>query len=353
MNPSNKAIGFGIVGTGMIANHHAMAILEAAKTSNVRLCGVLSRSPDGGRAFARKHETPSWTTDPDEFFSNGDIQVICVATPSGAHLEPALQAIAAGKHLIVEKPLEITKDRVDRLLDAADRAGVKVGAIFQARFSKGARAVKDAIDAGRFGKMVSCSAYVKWYRAPEYYRGSWKGTLGLDGGGAVMNQAIHAVDLLQWFAGMPQEVYAQTTRRVHESIEAEDTASALFRYRDGSFGVLEATTAAFPGWERRVEVCGSSGSAVIEDDRIVRWDFRESSDADEALKRALAGSDSLSGAGSPNQISIAGHVRHIEDMAAALTTGRALEVDGREARKTVELVCAIYRSANTHAPVTL
>ena len=353
MNLQDRTIGFGIVGTGMIANYHALAIQEAGRTLNVRLRGVLSRGEESGRAFAEKHGIPSCTANPDEFFADGGMQVVCIATPSGAHLEPALRAIAAGKHLIVEKPLEITEERVDRMLDAADRAGVKVGAIFQARFSKGARAVKKAIDAGRFGRIVSCSAYVKWHRSAEYYRGSWKGTLGLDGGGAVMNQAIHAVDLLQWFAGMPREVYAQTTRRVHESIEAEDTASALLRYRDGALGVLEATTAAFPGWERRLEICGSQGSAVIEDDRIVRWDFREAGDEDEELREALAAGGSLSGAASPGQISIAGHVRHIEDMVTALTTGRPLEIDGREARKTVELVRAMYRSASARAPVTI
>ena len=351
MNRQDMAIGFGIVGTGMIANYHAAAIQEVSKTLNVRLCGVLSRSEESGQAFAAKHNIPTYTTNPDKFFSDDDIHVVCIATPSGAHLESALQAISAGRHLIVEKPLEITEDRVDCMLNAADKAGVKVGAILQARFSKGARAVKQAIESGRFGQIVSCSAYVKWYRSPEYYKGSWKGTLDLDGGGAVMNQAIHAVDLLQWFCGMPAEVYAQTTRRVHESIEAEDTASAVFRYKDGSFGVLEATTAAFPGWERRIEVCGSQGSAVIEDDRIVRWDFRVTRDEDTELINTFAKDRSSSGASSPNQIPITGHIKHIEDMAIALATGRPLEINGAEARKTVQLVRAIYRSAATHAPV--
>ena len=192
MTENSNTIGFGLVGAGMIAHYHAKAIAALSASHNIRLAGVLGLTRDEAASFAEKYQVPFHTDDPKAFFTRPEIQVVCIVTPSGAHLGPALQAIAAGKHLIVEKPLEITVERVDTLLDAADKAGVKVAAIFQARFSAGARAVKDAIDSGRFGRLALCSAYVKWHRSAAYYSG-WKGTLAIDGGGAVMNQAIHAV----------------------------------------------------------------------------------------------------------------------------------------------------------------
>jgi predicted dehydrogenase len=179
---------------------------------------------------------------------------------------------------MIEKPLDATVEGTDQILHAAAKAGVRVGSIFQARFGDGARAIKAAVEAGRFGRMVLASCYVKWNRTAEYYTG-WKGRLAEDGGGAVMNQAIHGVDLLQWLAGMPSEVFAWATRRVH-AIESEDTAVAALRFGSGAFGTLEASTALWPGLARRVEICGENGSAVLEDDDVTRWDFRVSQPED-------------------------------------------------------------------------
>lgn len=349
MTIKSGTIGFGIVGVGSIANTHALAIQALAAKHDVRLVGVLGRSLDKARAFAQKHDVPFYTGDATAFFARDDIHAICVVTPSGAHLEPALAAIRAGKHLIVEKPLEITVARVDALLSAADEAGVLVAGIFQARLTAGAQAVKKAIDAGRLGRLSLCSAYVKWHRSAEYYQG-WKGTLDLDGGGAVMNQAIHAVDLLQWFAGMPTDVFAWKTRCVHQDIEAEDTATATFRFAGGALGTLEATTAAWPGWSRRVEICGEFGSVTLEDERIVRWDFRDATSEDAQL---LPTDGKITAGASAPEIGFAGHQRQIEDMILALRNGTPLLVDGSEARNSVELVCALYESAERGIPVKL
>ncbi len=347
-----ETIGFGLVGAGMIASYYVKAIAALAATHHVRLVGVLGRSEEKAAAFAQAHQIPFHTADAGAFFAHPGIQVACIVTPSGAHLEPALQGIAAGKHLIVEKPLEISVERVDTLLDAAEQAGVKVAAIFQARFSAGARALKAAIDAGRFGRLVLCSAYVKWHRSAAYYQG-WKGTLALDGGGALINQSIHAVDLLQWFAGMPAEVFAWKTRRVHLGIEAEDTLCASLKFADGALGTLEATTAAWPGWERRIEICGEFGSAAIEDERIVRWEFREAREGDARLLAASANNVSASGAGSPDQISFKGHQQQIADLVQALRSDTPLLVDGRQGRNAVALVRALYASAECGQPVKI
>ncbi len=347
-----NTIGFGIVGTGMIANYHAKAIKALSEKNDIRVVGALDSVLDRARDFAQKNDVPFYTDSAEAFFANPDIQIVCITTPSGAHLEPALQAIRAGKHLIVEKPLEITVERVDRLLAEARKANVKVAAIFQARLSRGAVALKQAIDAGRFGRLSLCSAYIKWHRSAAYYTG-WKGTLQMDGGGAVMNQAIHAIDLLQWLAGMPSEIFAWKTRRVHLDIEAEDTACAALRFASGALGTIEATTAAYPGWERRIEICGEFGCAAIEDDRIVRWDFRDPTPADAALLGSPDNASSASGAGAPDQINFAGHQRQIEDMVLSLRNGTPLLIDGAQARNTVVLVRALYASADSGQPVSL
>ncbi len=333
----------------MIADFHAQAI---ARIVGAQLVGVASRTAASARALANKHGAPFATDRLEELLARPDLHIVCVTTPSGAHLEPALAAIAAGKHVVIEKPIEITTERADRILTAAEKAGVLVAPIFQSRFGRGAQTVKAAIDAGRLGRLVLASAFVKWHRPASYYTG-WKGTLALDGGGVVMNQSIHGLDLLQWFAGLPEEVFAFTTRRVHTGIEAEDTASATLRYPGGALGAIEATTAAWPGWSRRIELCGERGSILIEDDRIARWDFTDPLPEDEAIRSAEPDEALRSGAGAANAISHEGHLRQIRNLVQAIRTGAPLAVDGREARKSVSLVNAIYASARTGRPVRL
>jgi predicted dehydrogenase len=347
--PETPPLGFGIVGLGLIANFHVRAIAEAG---GAKLAGVADTIEARARQFAEANGVPFWTTQVEELVARPDIDVVCITTPSGLHLEPALAAIRAGKHVIVEKPLEITVERIDQMLRAADAAGVRVAAIFQSRFGSGAKTVKAAIDSGRFGRLVLASAYVKWYRKPEYYRG-WKGTLSIDGGGALMNQGIHAVDLLQWFAGLPAEVFGWTTRRVHTGIEAEDTVTAALRFPGGALGTIEATTAAYPGWSRRIEICGESGSVVLEDDTIVRWEFRVPQPGDEAILNSAPDRRMGSGAAAPDQISHYGHLLQIRDLIESVRSGRPLAVDGRAARNGVALIRAVYESAARGTPIAL
>jgi predicted dehydrogenase len=274
-----------------------------------------------------------------------DVDVIVITTPSGTHLEPALAAIEAGKHVIVEKPLEITPERADRIIEAAESAGVKLATIFQNRFGSGAQRVKAAVDGRRLGRLVICSVAVKWFRSTDYYHTPWKGTWELDGGGALMNQAIHGVDLLQWLAGMPAEVTGWISHLVHAGIEADDTTVAALRFPSGALGTIEASTAVWPGWSRRLELCGESGSICLEDDRIVRWDFLEPLPEDVGIRAGLEEASLGSGAGDPAAISIVGHQRQIEDFVTAVRENRPPVVDGHEGRKAVALVHAIYESA--------
>lgn len=352
MKALTGTIGFGLVGTGVIAHNHARAILALAGQHDLKLVGVLGRNEAKAREFADQYSIPVASADPGSFFARPDIHVACILTPSGLHLEPALQAIRAGKQLLVEKPLEINLERVDAMLDAADSAGVNIECIFQARFADGARALKAAVDAGRFGRLCLCSAYVKWHRSAQYYTG-WKGTLDIDGGGAVINQSIHAIDLLQWLVGMPAEIFAWKTRRVHVGIEAEDTACAALRFPDGAMGAIEATTAAWPGWERRIEICGESGSVALEDEKVVRWDFREVRPEDAEILAQAAANTARTGAGASNIIGFEGHRRQIEQMVIALRSGTPMPIGGRAARNAVALVRALYESADQGRPIRI
>ncbi len=334
---------FGIIGLGMIAEFHAQAL---AQVQGAQLTAVATRDAAKGQAFAARHGVAFAGTSVEDLVRRDDVDAICITTSAGAHLEPARVAAQAGKHLVVEKPLEINLERTDALLEAAESAGVQVGAIFQSRFGDGARTVKRALHTRRLGRMVLASAAVKWHRNADYYRGT-RGQLRVDGGGALLNQAIHAVDLLQWFAGLPTEVFCWTTRRVHTQIETEDTAVGTLRFADGAFGSIEASTAIWPGWQRRIELCGESGSIALEDDRITRWDFRDAQPEDEGIRVGGAAAALGSGASAPNAISVLGHQRQLQDFVNAVREGRPVELGGREARKAVALVCAMYASAKS------
>ncbi len=343
-----EKLGFGFIGAGAIAHFHARAV--AAATGG-RLIGVVSRRRATADAFAQEHGIPFAGDDLRLLLQQPGLDAVCITTPSALHLAPALAAIRAGKHLMIEKPLDATVEGTDIILRAAESAGVRVGSIFQARFGDAARSLKAAADAGRFGRMVLASCYVKWNRGADYYSG-WKGKISEDGGGALINQAIHGVDLLQWFAGMPVEVFAWTTQRVHK-IESEDTCVAALRFGSGAFGTIEASTALWPGFSRRIEICGENGSAVMEDDDITRWEFRVAAPADEQIRTTRESGSMGSGAAAPMAIKFEGHLRQIQDFIDGIREQRPFFIEGREARKAVQLVRAIYDSAASGKPVQI
>lgn len=345
-----RSLGFGLLGTGMIADYHARAI---AASNGGRLIGVVSRSLGKAQAFATKHHAPFATDELGELLQRPDVDVVCVTTPNAAHYEPALAAVRAGKHLVIEKPIEVTLERIDDIISAVERAGLKLAPIFQSRFGDGARRLKAAIDAGRFGRLALCSASVKWQRTPEYYEGGWHGVAALDGGGVCMNQAIHAIDLLQWFAGMPLDVFTWTARCVHSRIEGEDTAAASLRFPGGALGTIEASTASFPGWSQRIEICGEHGSARLEDDRLTRWDFKYPHPDDDAVREAGADEAIRSGAAAPNAIGLEGHRRQFQDLIDAILENRPVAIAPRDARNAVAIIRALYDSATRNAPVRL
>ncbi len=344
-------IGIGIVGCGMIANFHARAITDARGAT---LIGATSRRPDATAQFAAKHSCDGFDS-LEAMLADPRVNAVSICTPSGAHLDPAVAAAAAGKHVIVEKPLEVTTQRCDQIIDACEKAGVRLGVTFQSRFHESSRLMKQAVQAGRFGKITMGDAYVKWFRTQAYYdSGAWRGTWKLDGGGALMNQAIHSVDLLLWLMGDVAEISAMTATMTHQRIEVEDVAVANLRFVNGALGVIEATTTAFPGTLKRIEISGSDGTAILEEEDIKMWQFAEASADDQRIREEMANKTvSGGGAADPAAIGHHGHSRMFEEFIDSINENRPSLIDGHEGRRSVEVICAIYESARTGQRVQL
>jgi UDP-N-acetyl-2-amino-2-deoxyglucuronate dehydrogenase len=345
-------LGFGIVGCGMIAAFHARAIREIKGT---RLVALHTSRPENAAKIAEIVGGCRVYTDYDQFLKHPGLDVVNVCTPSGAHLEPALAAANAGKHLVIEKPLEVTLARCDRLIAACRKAGVKLCTIFPSRFSLANRVLKEAIDEGRFGKLTLGDTYVKWWRSQEYYdKGAWRGTWKLDGGGAYMNQAIHNVDLIQWLMGGVAQVAGFTGTLAHKRIEVEDVGVAAVQYRNGALGVIEASTSAYPGLLKKTEIHGTQGSVIVEQDDILLWQFEPAVRGDAAIRKRFARRiGGGGGASDPKAISYAGHREQLKDFAAAVQKGTQPLVDGEEGRKSVEIILAIYKAASTRRAVKI
>lgn len=347
-------LGFALVGCGMIARFHARAIAEIP---DARVAALVSRTPGAAAKLLEETNTPpcpAFATVEEAVAAPG-VDVVVITTPSGAHLDPAVTAAAAGKHVVVEKPLEITPDRCDRIIAACDRHRVKLCTIFPSRFADANVTLKAAVDAGKFGRLTLGEASNKWWRSQAYYdEGGWKGTQALDGGGALMNQAIHNMDLLLWMMGPATQVCGLTATLAHERIEVEDTAVAAIRFASGALGMLVGTTSVHPGYPKQIAVHGDKGSAVIEQEDVLRWDFTPATPADDEVKARFAAKVGASGgAADPKAISHEGHRRQLADFVAAIRADRPPQVDGREGRRAVELICAVYESNRTGRVVEL
>jgi len=345
------SLGLGIIGCGMISNFHAKAI---ADTDGAELVACFDRNVDAAKQFGSDNQITAFET-LDELLDDPKVDLVTICTPSGAHLEPCLAAAGKGKHVIVEKPLEITVERCDQMINACEKAGVVLSTIFPSRFHHASVLLKTAIDSGRFGKLTLGDAYVKWFRTQEYYdSGQWRGTWALDGGGALMNQAIHSVDMVTWLMGPVKSVSATTATLAHERIEVEDVCVANIQFCSGALGVLEATTAAFPGSLKKIQIHGSSGSATLEEESITEWAFAVSSLEDEQILAQMRDATKTGGgAADPSAIGHAGHAAQFQDVVNAIKEGRQPAICGREGRRSVEIIEAIYSSAKSGQRIEL
>jgi len=337
---------FGIIGSGMIATFHAKAI-QAMDGSELH--AVYSRNETSSKAIADEYRCKAFS-DIDAFLADPELEIVTIATPSGAHLEPAIAAAKAGKHVICEKPLEITTERIDQMATEGEKNDITISGIFNRRFNPGLAALKKAVDQGRFGKIAMADAYIKWYRDQAYYdSGKWRGTWELDGGGALMNQSIHAIDQLLYVAGPVKKVSASVAMLAHERIEVEDTAVAILEFESGARGVIQGSTACWSknGHSAEVQICGENGSAFLADDKFRVWEFKDErpEDADIHTNHMIGSTTIGLGANDPNAIDFSGHLRNFQDVVAAIRENRTPLVDATEARKAVALINAIYQSA--------
>jgi UDP-N-acetyl-2-amino-2-deoxyglucuronate dehydrogenase len=335
----------GIVGGGNISDTHARA---AQAIAGVEVVAFYGNNRERTAKLAERFGAAVYD-DYDRFLAHRPMDMVAIGSPSGVHAEQGIAAVRRGLHVLVEKPIDVTTERADALIEAADRAGVKLGIFFQDRLHPAIVEIKKMVDSGALGKPVLISGRVKWHRPPEYYSSSrWRGTLALDGGGALINQAIHTVDLLLWMFGPVGRVYGRTARRVHR-MEAEDTAVAVLEFANGALGSIEATTSVFPGYPRRLEVTGSEGTLILEHDRLVAVDLK----MPPPQLTAVQGHDTTQSAVTAVVADATAHQRVLEDFIRAIKTNSTPACDGREGRRSVELVQAIYASARSNAPVTL
>ena len=335
--------GVGIIGAGTISKVHARAI-ERIETT--RLTAVAEPREDAGRQLAEEHGA-GWHADAEALLGREDVDVVVLCTPSGLHADHAVAAAEARKHVITEKPMAITLDGMDRMILACHEGGVSLSVIFQYRFNREALRLKRALDAGLFGRPVIGNALVHWHRTQEYYeeKGGWRGTWDLDGGGALMNQSVHAIDLLQWLLGPVGSLSAYTDTLTHD-IETEDVASAAVRFTNGALGAIQGTTSTHVDYPLKIELRGTQGSATFEGSRLTDW--RPSRD-----EEVLSEEEQKIFPDVPDEPFGAAHERQLRAIFAALDNGSEPPIPGEEARRAVEIILGIYRSVREGEIVSL
>lgn len=334
-----------IIGSGVIGEWHARVINNLPNTTLAAICDV---QPARGAAMLEKNTLPAVPVYDDlaKLLKSEKIDVVHICTPSGSHLEPALAAMNAGVNVISEKPLEITLERIDRMIEASQKNKVRLAGIFQNRWNPANRALYDAARENRFGRIAWAGSFTPWFRTDEYYRsGGWRGTWKLDGGGAMMNQSVHAVDQLQWIVGPIKQVSAFASARVHTEIEVEDTLTCSLVFQNGAFGTIMGSTAMYPGGAVRLEVGGENGMAVSEDG-LKQFKFRDERPSDaETVARVNAAREDAGGASSQYLASLTMHTGNIESIFNAWDQNKDAETDGPEARKAISIILAMYESA--------
>ncbi len=354
---SETPVRWGIIGCGVIAPTHAAALKRIA---GVELAAVSDLLPERARDLAEKFEAEAMPGTP-ALLARSDVDGVTICTPSGTHADLAVEAMKAGKHVIIEKPMDVTAEACDHILAAGRETGKVLTVISQHRWDRAAQIVKEAIVSGKLGSILLAEASVNWYRTQGYYdSGDWRGTWAMDGGGALMNQGIHTVDLLLWLAGEAASVTAKTRTAAHERIEVEDLAVALIEFKSGAVGTLTATTAVFPGFPVRIGIYGTEGSAVIEGDRLKHLSFTsgEAFTGEEAALHALSvargGSASVeteaqsrSASADPGAVWGDAHEAQIQDFLTALRTGTSPLLTGEEGRRAVAFIQSVYASAGT------
>jgi predicted dehydrogenase len=332
-------IHIGLIGGGNITETHARA---ARAIPGVEIAAIYGTNAEKVGRLCQEHGGQAYG-DFGKFLAHRPMDLVAIGSPSGLHGAQGIAAARQGLHILTEKPIEITIERADALIAAAEQSKVKLGVMFQDRLKPGITQLKDLLNRESIGKPLFVDAHVKWYRPPEYYGSSrWRGTFALDGGGALINQAVHTVDLMLWLLGDVVRVQARAATALHK-IEAEDTAVAILEFANGALGVLHATTAAYPGYPRWLEITGTEGTVILEHDRIVAMNLRS---AENSIQEIIP-PDTNQSASSATVSDFRGHQAIFEDFLDAIKSDRPPVCDGPEGRRSVALVEAIYRAAKS------
>ena len=350
---TSPKVRFALVGAGVIGKVHAAALAGLPEVAE--LVAVVDTDAAKAQALAAQYGVPV-AADLDAVLRRDDVDAVTICTPSGVHADGAVAALDAGKHVVVEKPIDITLAAADRIIDAEKRSGRTVTVISQHRFDRSTEKVQQAVRDGHLGTITSAIASHAWWRGQSYYdSGDWRGTWALDGGGAVMNQTVHTINLMITTLGTPVEVFAYTACLAHERIEVEDTAVAVVKFASGALGMIHGTTAAYPGLDAGLRVFGSKGSAVITDDELVFF-HANAGDAPEIGMQGLSAENQVTADDTlgPADRPLGGaHRRQFADFIEAVNTGRSPRVGTTEARTAVSVILAMYESATTGRPVKL
>jgi predicted dehydrogenase len=344
---ANNKIRIGIVGCGTIADIHAQAI---GQSGNAELFSIYSRSESNARRVGEKYQT-KWTTDWQKFISDDALDAVSICTPNGNHLDYTKKAAREGKHIILEKPIEITMERAKETINNCEKQGVKLAVIYQNRFISRVQRLKKRIDDGIIGKIFMGDAYIKWFRTQDYYdSGAWRGTFALDGGGVLINQAIHTVDLLQWLMGGVASVFGQIGTYTHNRLEGEDNAVATLSFKSGAIGVIQASTSVQPAQSQRIEIHGQKGSAILDGDIAKVWVENELISDEKPEKKASTSAGSTSPLAG---FSIEPHKNQFEAIAESINRREDPPVTGRESLDSLAIVLAIYESSRTNGVINL
>ena len=337
--------GFAVIGCGLISRFHIGAIREI---DDAFLAGVYDQNPEAAVRTAEEYHTHCYHSF-EEALEDSAVDVVCICTPSYLHASMACSAVEAGKAVLVEKPLALRLEDCDRLIALAGEKGIQIGTVSQLRFSPAIAKVKKAMQDGTLGRLTRADLYMKYYRSQEYYdRGGWRGTVEKDGGGALMNQGIHGVDLLRYLAGPVKSIYALSSTRVHD-IEVEDTLTAALSFQSGALGVIEASTGDWPGAPRRLELNGECGVIILEEDRIVKWEV----EGEKGFSLYEQNEEETESHRDPAKLDASGHICQIRNFISALRGESELLVDGQEGRKALEIILSAYASAETGKAVGL
>lgn len=338
MTHKEKPLGFGIIGLGSIAGHHIKSIMEL---DSCKLVAISSRNQSKLQSAAAQYHVEAFT-DYRKLTEHPDVDVVCICTPSGFHLEPALAAAGAGKHVITEKPLEISVERGLKMIEACEKAGVKLACIFQNRYSPDYRQLYEAVKKGELGKPVLGNAYIKWFRDQQYYDSTdWRGTLQGDGGAALINQSIHTIDLLLHVMGPVKSVFGRTKTLAHD-IEGEDLGVAILEFESGALGTIEGSTAIYKGYPEKLEIHGVEGNVILEGGKITEWTPETGSGSTVTVNETSA-----TGSADPMAIDYKLHKSQMAEIVQHIIENKEPMVNGREGLKSLAVIEAIYQSAKS------